>query len=321
MRVVLHIGFHKTGTTYLQHVLDAQREVLRKHGLISPALGRDPGPALIRMLHEHVGSSLPNDQRTPRFSVAETLVALHRARADPAAETLLVSAEQLSTEADERHLSRLLEVLDVGTSDVRVLVYVRDPVSSAHSVAQQLIRRGETIRHLTDRPPRPRYRKKLRPFLATFGREQLDIRMFDQTAFIGGTLLTDFLAALDLGGVTLDLPRKVRANRSMSGRAAAVLDMRNRLANAISGGLATRARPRLTLKLTRNIPGDPFRLPDEAIDRLVLACRDDVAWLAQTLGREPFSVDGAPDASRQPQSVLPTAGTSHSAPAKARHPR
>lgn len=200
-------------------------------------------------------------------------------------------------------------------SDVRVIVYVRDPVSSAHSVAQQLIKRGETIRQLTTRPPRPRYRNKLRPYLAMFGREQVDIRVFDQTAFVGGTLLADFLHALDLGAVTLDPPRKVRANRSISGRAAVVLDARNRLANAISEGLATRARPRLTLKLARKIPGEPFRLPDEAIERLIDACRHDIDWLARTLGRDPFPAGGRPLANLQREFVLPaTAKSVRSAP-------
>jgi hypothetical protein len=76
-------------------------------------------------------------------------------------------------------------------------------------------------------------------------------------------------------------------------------------------------RPRLTLKLARKIPGEPFRLPDEAVERLIDACRPDVDWLARTLGRDPFFGGGRPAASLQAKAAFPaTAETARSAPSR-----
>ncbi len=84
-------------------------------------------------------------------------------------------------------------------------MYVRDPYEFATSAFLQRLKSGSTLDNPRRRLPLPEYRNKLQPYIDAFGRENVDIRIFDRRRFIGGDLISDFLAAI---GEPPELARK-----------------------------------------------------------------------------------------------------------------
>ncbi|MEJ7628895.1 MAG: hypothetical protein WKF54_04820 [Nocardioidaceae bacterium] len=133
--VYLHVGIAKTGTTYLQRTLFANRELLRRHGTLYPG----PGPAA------HFLGSL--DLRGTAFKghvydgvdgAWQRLVAA----ADEFDGTTLISHETLAR-AKPADIERA--VTGFGTDDVRVVVTCRDLARQIPAAWQESMKnRGET---------------------------------------------------------------------------------------------------------------------------------------------------------------------------------
>ena len=106
-RVVIHAGMHKTATKSLQNLLDAQRPLLRAHGVCYPFTRFHHG-SLLRAKHPDWDPSLCRD-------------ALDEA-AESASETLVVSGETVST-LSEQQLHRLVGAFR--GSDVTFVICMR----------------------------------------------------------------------------------------------------------------------------------------------------------------------------------------------------
>jgi hypothetical protein len=111
-KTILHIGPHKTGSTYLQACFRQYRDALRARGVLVPAAWEHPGNAsqtiLVAALRD--GGDLDGAKVTMEKIKAE------------GADTLLLSAEDLST-LGVVQLQRLRDLL--GDSPVTIIYYVR----------------------------------------------------------------------------------------------------------------------------------------------------------------------------------------------------
>jgi len=135
-RVFLHIGLHKTGTTYLQNLLAANRQQLRGHGVDYPGGKDEPVQAFAALDLQGRRPRGYNDKRVE--GSWEALVAAIQARGLP---TALVSDERLS-------MSTLKQVRRAAgsfpDSEVHVVVTVRDLGRIAVSAWQEDVKSDET---------------------------------------------------------------------------------------------------------------------------------------------------------------------------------
>ncbi|HET6876018.1 MAG TPA: hypothetical protein VFH38_00660 [Jatrophihabitans sp.] len=137
-RIVLHIGLHKTGTTYLQHALQANAAELRAQGVYVP-VGRNE-PRLLRAvddLHGRRQVKADNARIDGAWSRLVTRVL------DVEQPTVLLSDERLS-------LSSVGAIGKIKRSfegcELRVVVTVRDPARVVVSSWEEAIRGGGTWR-------------------------------------------------------------------------------------------------------------------------------------------------------------------------------
>jgi hypothetical protein len=127
-RFVVHVGPHKTGTTYLQTCFSMLQSVLQGKGVFYPVGwqgGRGPGHAdLVRRLSQ--GPDRELEQEFGSLSSSNY-------------EIVLISAEDLSTldQAAIRHLKDL-----VGNSPADILFYIRRPADLLFSAWQESIKHG-----------------------------------------------------------------------------------------------------------------------------------------------------------------------------------
>ena len=132
----LHIGSHKTGTTSTQKTFAASRDALRGAGLTYPWnrlwFAEDPGRKPRGYASHYVA------EEAERRKLTESFDAMHEGFSG---DEWIMSSELMST-LDRRVLGHMLEALSARFSDIRALMYVREPGDLVVSRTSQHIAMG-----------------------------------------------------------------------------------------------------------------------------------------------------------------------------------
>ncbi|MEO1689392.1 MAG: hypothetical protein AAFU61_15990 [Pseudomonadota bacterium] len=293
---ILHVGLHKTGSTWLQHVFDRNRPALLAAGLAYAPLGACHGWPMVALA---AGEAAPARMgRVIRRRARELRTDARAGRARALAECLdvhdrvLISGEQMSDALEAEDMPALRRLL--GGAKVVVLAWLREPGSWSRAMADQRLRGGASLADLRARPPQPRYRRALEKFADAFGAEALHLRPFDRAAMPGGDIVADACAALGLAELAPRLirPSAARANRALGAPGARLLDLRARALGRLAPGFAARRPPGPTRWLADRLPGAPLEWPPEALARARRRAEPDLAWLRELTGRDIFNDPG-----------------------------
>ena len=285
--IYIHIGVHKTGSKSIQYTLSGNREALLASGINYLEIDRNHGPFLISLLSDEPHKNPINIHRlvdTPEKAVSYN--AANRKRLTKALQTnrspkFVISGEGFSA-MPARLVPRLKEMLEPYAAAFRIIVYVRDPYEYVNSAFLQHVKSGRSLE--ANIVAVPGYRFRIGKYIRAFGRENVDIRVFDPARFVGGDLVTDFLTALGEPASLAGSLKIERANQSMSHEAAVILSEANKAIPAHIDGLANRARASTLHLHLADIKGEKFWLdPDLYLEREEEVL-DDLAWLDRTLG-------------------------------------
>lgn len=328
----LHIGVEKTGTTAVQHALAANRDRLAAAGVLYPtalgrtnhtdlaAIGRGPD-APATPLHPGAGTASPGGSHDLLHDRADAL----RAELDAARPSrLLLSNEHCSSRLVhphqvERLWAWLLEV--TGAVEARVVVYLRrqDALLDSHYSTQ--LRAGGLEELL---PPTPGLIRRLcdheamlRRWSAVVGQDAVMVRRYHRPSLVGGGIVTDFAAALDLP--ELAPPTDPAPNTGLGGAQQLLLLALNRTVARRVLGLgpdepypdvvapAERLRIRRgvepMLKVLERLPDGsaPARLPAGVRAELLTAMEPGNSWIARTwFGGQPLHPDESATAAPGP---------------------
>ncbi|HET7681641.1 MAG TPA: hypothetical protein VFK79_16070 [Xanthobacteraceae bacterium] len=289
----IHIGVHKTGTKSIQHTLSGNRRVLLRHGINSLSGDPNHGPLLISLLADEPHRDSRNIRRhvdTPDKAAAynaSARQAVMRSLARNRSAKFIITGEGLSPRKPQE-IERFKQMLAPYAADYRVIVYVRDPYEYANSASLQRLKNGGVLDMPEKKFPLPKYRRNLSRWIKAFGRDNVDIRVFDPKRFIGGDLMSDFLVAI---GESPELAKKLnvlRANQSMSHEAALILSEANKTIPALIDGHANRARAFDLHAPVVDIKGEKFAInPEEYLKHEAVALAE-IGWLNSILGEPAF---------------------------------
>jgi tetratricopeptide (TPR) repeat protein len=308
----IHIGVHKTGTKSIQHMLADNRSTLLTYGINSFPGDRNHGPTLISLLADYPHGDTRNIRKhldTPEKAVSfneskrhEIVKTLRRNRAPK----MVISGEGLSG-LWPAEIERLKEMLAPYASSYRIIVYVRDPYEYANSAYLQWIKSGSILGE-EDRIPLTNYRRKLERYINAFGRENVDIRIFNPQRFVGGDLVSDFLVALGESPDVVQSLDVVRANVSMSHEAALILSETNREIPILLDRSANRERAFGFHSYVVEIEGEKFTIDPNAYLKHEPNIAADIEWLHQLIGESVFG-QAKPRPASSPRWSEATAGS------------
>lgn len=212
MKAVIHIGAEKTGTTTIQNFCAANRSLLLEQGVLYPnSLGTPNQTHLaayaindrkIDDLRRDVGVLTAEEVPAFRKSVRESLQA-EIARCDRVS-TLLFSNEHLQSRLLRRsEVMRLQELVGEFADEMKIVVYLRRQDMVAVSYYSTKLKAGTTedepifpdVPDEDDLPPYYDYDSMLRHYEAVFGKDNIDVRIFEPRRMVDGSLLSDFLNA------------------------------------------------------------------------------------------------------------------------------
>lgn len=257
MKLLLHIGPFKTGTSSVQAALHANRDSLAARGIYVPDLSGAFGahgirawPALFLGDKPLSDPMLALPWETPQAVRRQSADFLDRLEAEATGDVLCLSSEFLSIAPDVEALRDRLHRI---TPDITVLAYVRGPRSLFTSQIQQQIRGGKTLSELPLPQGRGGFqRRAITRFMEAFGRDALEVRHFHRDNLAGGDVVEDLRQVLDRMAPqgAPELPLASTQNESLTGAAVAWL-------LTVNEGLAAHIPPKQRIAMVRRLMQDP----------------------------------------------------------------
>ncbi len=313
MRIVVHAGMSKTGSTSIQKSLAAAANALAKLGVAYPALTKHPQhvfllPVLLdpdearTLLNAYNAERLARMVESSQRAWAVLDAAVAQARAE-GAQMLVLSAEQIlgmRTASAER----LRERLAVYGCEVEIVAYLRAPAGHYLSSTQQALKFGHVIRSPTTELT---YKSKVGKFMRLFD-GKVRVRVFERDRLTGGDVVRDFLEVfLGLPPEVAAVIPTVRDNESVSAEGMALLQEFHRV--ALPGGQRRVGNPLsralLALIQAEEAQGDFPRPVLHPHVRAVAeaANRRDVLWLRDEMGLSfaEFDYTGSPPPEPPPE--------------------
>jgi hypothetical protein len=152
MRVLLHIGQSKTGTSAIQAFLTLNRGILRKHGILYPSI-KIKGMPLNLGAHNAVSDALLNHHRFPFVSAADYFQQFFNDATESKSDLLILSAEHFfggeprvwSVQNEEEYFQFYREKVEklavfLQGHEVKILVYLRPQLDWLSSAIAQTVR-------------------------------------------------------------------------------------------------------------------------------------------------------------------------------------
>jgi len=286
VKVVIHIGTEKTGTSSIQEFMLQNKRELAQQGFFYlhmdgrneyrdfPAycIGKGRDDAFFRR------NRISNEKARKKFD--EDFLSRYRQkiRSIPdSIHTVVISSEHFSSRLKSiDEVYRAKNLLEQDFSSVQVVCYLRDQtakICSGYSTAVKsggLLSFSEHLNRYINGISRDEYDQKLVLWEEAFGYENLDVRLFDHANFCGGSLLRDFSSVLEETLFDkLKAPARKR-NEALSRRGCELMRRLNYLfPERIRGKPAVEnARGFIIVMIALFVKGGPVRLTAEQVQQV-----------------------------------------------------
>ncbi len=289
MRIILHIGTHKTGTTFLQGQLHGQREALAGQGVHYLADG--PNHSWMYLAFCEAPEIEHGAMRLGLIGRAEARAWAARRRdllleeiASCAQRQILISAEELCRLSGPS-VERLISLLREHAERIDVICCVRDMFGYAISDAQESIKGGLTWEQALRASTQSNFRAALEHYSRQLGRHAVTVFPFRRSA--SRDVLADFAEAL---GVDLQkVDAAVDANVSLSAEAAFILSEINREYPPFLSDRPNPDRAVIPSIWLDHIGQSPFAIPHETLAEVRRTLQGDYDWLADFVDEDWFT--------------------------------
>ncbi|MDJ0647725.1 MAG: hypothetical protein QNJ60_03375 [Xenococcaceae cyanobacterium MO_188.B19] len=214
MKALIHIGIEKTGTTTIQEFLHLNRDKLAKQGvgyLRSPGLRNNRKLATYCMDNHKIDDQVKylrifSDAKRNEWK-AKFRQEFDREikNLDHKISSVIISSEHFHSRLTIKdEIKNLLDILKPYFTDIKILVYLRRQDQVAVSHYSTKIKVGKTKsavllpQGVSPNDPYYNYYDLIERWASVFGKQNIDIRIFDKSKFIEGDLLQDFINAVGL---------------------------------------------------------------------------------------------------------------------------
>jgi hypothetical protein len=228
--IILHIGTEKTGTTTLQHFLDANRSLLLDQHVLHPHCVAGDSHSKIAVYGDDGADTADLAIHLSLHSAGEIQTMKKELHVNIKAEIekgnpkkIILSNEHCSSRfLETKPLLVLKELLDSFSSDIKIVIYLRRQDEYFLSSYATAIVSGKTTKLAVPADmdnadwvqSRYRYRPLIDRWSTVFGKENIILRVFDRSFLQDGDFIADFIHAT---GIEADSFEKAAVkNESMS---------------------------------------------------------------------------------------------------------
>ena len=186
VKVVIHIGPPKTGTSAIQYCLKHDRQRLAENGIYYPKHTTDVNGISSGNLNSiydakaSLGRSINKGKVDKLINLCEKL-SMH---------TLLLSSEFFFENMKE---------VSCAFPNAIFIAYIRNPLDSFESLYNQSVKRHHKVDPIKNLPKLPKfYLTKLEAILDEIGASHFILRAYSKSAFVGGSIIDDFYSILNV---------------------------------------------------------------------------------------------------------------------------
>lgn len=196
MRLYLHIGTHKTGTTAVQHFLASNRERLEEVGVLYPEAGCPPVDGAMSYGQHLLAHAITRpDERNAR-----AWQAFREELTESQAKIAIVSSEEFDVLSEDAHFAELVRQLE--GIPVTAIAYLRRQDEFLHSYYCTDVlwhgERREFDEYRQNLKTNPDYRELLSGWEKALGREAIRVRVFARDRLLDGDVVTDICDQIGL---------------------------------------------------------------------------------------------------------------------------
>ncbi|MEB3100931.1 hypothetical protein [Ferviditalea candida] len=225
-KLILHIGMHKTGTTSLQKVFSSSQHLLNQSNIYYADLDKFniPNSFYVSFIDNPTDHISFKNMEIYDFNHAkaeqERLKILWAKEFDNInSGYYIISDEELSYLPLE-NVSKMRNYLKKYFDDITVIMYAREPKSFIPSIINEHIKYGDSEIYLNRITY---YIDRVEKYIEVFGRNNIIIRPFNESAFKNGNLFDDFFESLNINFNTNVLDTTIETNQSLGQTALTVL--------------------------------------------------------------------------------------------------
>lgn len=302
-KVILHVGLHKTGTTSIQNTLFTKinNKLLEKNDYLFPqSLPRNHSIPIYSAFCDYPENYHINIRQG--YSIAEIkdinkryLERLKLEIAEREQSKLIISGEGISFLSIDNLNALKKYLISISKSDVmiKVVIYVRNPVSWSKSAIQQDIKEGKTyqdsLKAVTN-VLKNLFRNRMNAFGQVFGKESIDVYTFEEAVAHKYGPVGHFLSTLGFESSEIHKFNIIRANESISLIAGEILSFINEKMPIIKDGKLNERRFNTNLTPILYIKGHKFDIPFNDKKELFESCQDDIKWLKENYRLDYFKL-------------------------------
>lgn len=293
-KLFLHIGTEKTGTSSLQGFLKLNERQLAKRGYWIPRCLVRPNHSLLAIC---CYDEFRHDDLCRYYDIHEEnkwLATREKIRSELLSEiascnsdNIIISSEHFQSRlysASEKLRLKLL-LYEVGCSEVKIILYLRDPASLANSHYFSDVAQGSVSRH----PDLPNshyfnnlcdHRQTILDWSKVFGKDCLEVRLYDPYGTNSFSIVDDFLTIFP----QLDhssFKKERSSNVSMSALGIEIIRQINEIEPFWIDGLVNPRRKKLNHIIRKNYKGKKYGMPEWLVNAYDAAFADSNEWVRQ----------------------------------------
>jgi hypothetical protein len=272
LRVFIHGGLPKTGSTAIQASLFASRDSFRPCDMLLPVFRANmPGHHFLARLRM-VNNPGKVFQASPEFERLDGIKAKFVDCLDEASSSnmdVVLSTESFSSEGCVPSAQDVRELIEARGGKIFVLAYIRPPLKHIPSAISQ------DVRAVDDGPPIEKkifaHIERAARLRRAFGEDNVEFRVFDRSVLAGGDIVPDFVEWMRRKGAPMpDMRAGEAQNEAISAAACAMLwYMKERMEEkGIQSDDTFKPIRKLALSFDRANPGAKLSLPEAWIDPL-----------------------------------------------------
>lgn len=294
-RCWLHVGMHKTGSTSIQETLSG---VCKPKGwrLLMPGGRANMGKAICSMFstnplkHSFFGKLGYTEERILKEG-AITRRRLTRSLQNCQRDTVIISAETMSALLRKDEIQAMKDFLQPLCEEIRVIGYVRPPVSFKNSIFQEAVKHGKGVFNIAE--VKVNYRRRFKKFDDVFGQENVILRKFDPATFPHQCIVADFCQQIGIA----EPPREAvqRTNESLSREGCGILYAYRKFGPGFGVGRYVVKENIRLLAMIQGVPGPRFKGSRRLMSAPLAAESKDIRWMEKRLGvslKESLKDDG-----------------------------
>lgn len=291
-QAIIHIGLHKTGTTFIQRSLFTERQWLAEHAdLYYPVFDENQSLLLATLFNQR---NVPNVNHLQMDLTSRELVEEQRKLwlQDLEKELQETSCSRLLFSGEDTSLWNIAEVeafrdwLEPFVERVTILVFFRDPFSWATSYIQQILKIGAKLKEFYQAPYSLEEEvQRVKPWIAAYGKDAITALDFGTACRHPQGLLGAFLEVAKLPKSFIEVaPTNDRANTSLYKGATFLLNALNEVHPLVVNGKITPLRINEPIYQLHNLHGPKFQLPPEILKVIGEKSQEAAQWLQETFG-------------------------------------